>query len=72
MSKTSTSNSQTGIGCSGLLAVSLTVLFVYLKLTHQIDWHWVWVLAPAWVPPSIVILILLVLFLLGLIGALLD
>jgi len=28
----------------------LTVLFVGLKLTDFIDWSWVWVLAPTWVP----------------------
>lgn len=28
----------------------LTVLFVYLKLTAQIDWSWLWVLAPTWIP----------------------
>lgn len=28
----------------------LTVLFVYLKLTEQIDWSWFWVTAPSWLP----------------------
>jgi hypothetical protein len=27
----------------------LGLLFIALKLTHQIDWWWVWVLAPLWV-----------------------
>ena len=26
----------------------LTLLFITLKLTGYIDWHWVWVLSPAW------------------------
>ena len=26
----------------------LTVAFIVLKLTHVIDWSWVWVLAPLW------------------------
>jgi hypothetical protein len=26
----------------------LGILFVYLKLTNQIDWSWVWVTAPFW------------------------
>jgi hypothetical protein len=30
---------------SGLLGV----LFIALKLTHVIDWSWVWVLAPFWI-----------------------
>ena len=33
---------------SGVLSlpVLLTVLFFYLKLTHQIDWYWWWVWSP--------------------------
>jgi hypothetical protein len=28
----------------------LAILFIGLKLTGYIDWSWVWVLAPVWVP----------------------
>jgi len=35
-----------GIGFCGLLAI----LFIGLKLTHYIDWSWLWVLAPIWIP----------------------
>jgi hypothetical protein len=34
-----------GVGFAGLL----TLVFVVLKLTHVIDWSWVWVLAPLWI-----------------------
>jgi len=33
-----------GISVLGLLGV----LFVALKLTGYIDWHWIWVTAPFW------------------------
>lgn len=49
------SPSSDGIGFLGLL----TFLFVALKLCHVIAWPWVWVLAPTWIPLSIVILFLL-------------
>lgn len=39
-----------GIGLGGLLFV----LFLGLKLCHVIDWDWVWVFAPLWVPIAIV------------------
>jgi len=26
----------------------LQLIFIIFKLTDVIDWHWVWVLAPAW------------------------
>ena len=41
-----------GIGFCGLL----TILFIGLKLTNNIDWSWLWVLSPLWIPISIIIL----------------
>ena len=45
-----------GIGFGGLL----TIVFIVLKLTHVINWSWWWVLAPSWIPLSIVIFLLIV------------
>lgn len=42
-------SSSSGIGFTGLL----TVLFVYLKLTHVIAWSWWWVCAPIWISVGI-------------------
>jgi hypothetical protein len=39
-----------GIGFSGLL----TILFIGLKLTGQIDWDWLWVLSPIWLPFTVI------------------
>ena len=50
-------NGVKGIGVSGLLGVA----FVILKLCHVIEWPWIWVTAPFWVPVAIVLAILLVL-----------
>lgn len=41
----------------------LTVLFIGLKLTDKIDWSWVWVLSPLWLPTALVLGVLLVAFL---------
>lgn len=35
----------------------LTVLFIGLKLTGYIDWPWIWVLSPMWIPALIWIVI---------------
>ena len=35
-----------GIG----IASVLTLVFVVLELTELIDWSWVWVLSPIWIP----------------------
>ena len=40
----------------------LTVLFIGLKLTDNIDWSWWWVLAPTWIPYTIALIILIVLY----------
>lgn len=33
---------------------ALAILFIGLKLTGQIDWAWIWVLAPLWAPFAII------------------
>ena len=43
-----------GISFGGLL----TIVFIVLKLTDQIDWSWWWVLAPLWLPLAVVGLVL--------------
>ena len=39
----------------GLLPV-LGVVFIVLKLVGTIQWSWVWVLAPFWVSPLLIVL----------------
>ena len=45
-----------GIGFGGLLLLA----FIVLKLTGVISWSWWWVLAPAWLPIALVLLLLAV------------
>ena len=40
---------------SGIFWTLLAVAFIVLKVTHLIDWPWVWVLAPIWIPVGIVL-----------------
>lgn len=44
-----------GLGLPGLLGT----VFVVLKLTGYINWPWIWVLAPFWLPIAIGLAILL-------------
>ena len=44
------SKSSGGIGCTGVLLI----VFVTLKATGNIDWPWLWVLAPLWIPLGLV------------------
>ena len=40
----------------------LTVLFIGLKLTHYIDWPWIWVVSPMWIGLLILVIVLLLLY----------
>ena len=40
----------------------LLVAFIVLKLCHVIDWSWVWVLSPLWIPVGLVSVAFLGLF----------
>ncbi len=39
-----------GVGLPGLLFL----LFLFLRLTDQVDWAWYWVAAPLWLPVLVV------------------
>ena len=39
------------IGFTGIL----TIVFVVFKLTEIIDWAWVWVLTPMWLPWAVIV-----------------
>ena len=50
----------------------LTVLFIALKLTGNIDWSWLWVLSPLWIPIFIVIMCALIGVLLAITATIVD
>ena len=50
------SSSSGGISFFGLLGI----VFITLKLIGTIDWPWIWVLSPLWIPIALVIFILLI------------
>lgn len=52
------SSNSGGIGFCGLLAI----VFIILKLVGKIDWSWLWVLAPIWIPAVIVFVIMALAF----------
>lgn len=48
---------------------TLTLVFLILKLTHVIDWAWIWIFAPIWIPLGIVLTVLLLYYFIVLIVA---
>lgn len=43
----------------GRIPDNLAILFVALKLTGYIEWSWLWVLSPLWLPPALILLIII-------------
>lgn len=48
------------ITINGLGSTLLLVAFIVLKLCHVIEWSWVWVLAPLWIPFLLTVIIIAV------------
>jgi len=48
-------------GTLSLLSI-LTLIFLALKLTDNIDWNWLWVFSPIWIS-WIIVVILFIIFL---------
>lgn len=40
----------------GFISV-LTLIFIVLKLTNNINWSWIWVLSPIWITTILLIII---------------
>ena len=45
-----------GLGFTG----ALTIAFIVLKLTHLIEWSWLWVLSPIWIPIAFALLMFVI------------
>ena len=45
-------------GCIGFCGL-LTIVFITLKLLGVIGWSWGWVLAPVWMPITLVLIIVI-------------
>lgn len=48
-------NNKSSGSTGGIFWTLLAVAFIVLKVTRLIDWPWVWVLAPIWIPAGIVL-----------------
>lgn len=45
---------------NGIVPALLGVAFVILKLCKVINWSWVWVLAPFWIPLALGLIIIII------------
>ena len=51
-------------GGMGFISI-LTLIFIVLKLTNNIDWSWLWVLSPLWISTILFIIILAIIMIGG-------
>lgn len=56
MNDNNNNNAGGGIGFCGML----TIVLIALKLAGVIDWSWIWVLSPLWIPTVAIIVIAIV------------
>lgn len=61
MENKSSNNGSSHYSVTGNFLCNLTLLFMGLRFCDVIDWSWVWVMAPLWIP----IVLLLLGFILG-------
>ena len=54
-------NRSSGVGFFGLL----TIVFITLKLTGHIEWSWLWVISPLWIPLFWIVLIMSIVFIIS-------
>lgn len=48
-------------GSSGVsLLTVLGIVFIVLKLTDNIDWPWIWVLAPFWIAGILAVIVIVI------------
>ena len=52
-----TDNQKTNVTVAFNFSFMLGLAFIILKLCHVIEWAWIWVLAPFWVPFILIALI---------------
>lgn len=59
-------NKKISINISGF---TITLIFLILKLTHVIEWAWIWIFSPIWIPLAIGLAVLLLYYFMVLIVA---
>ncbi len=46
------------VNIGGLFSTLLLVAFIVLKLCHVIEWSWLWVLSPLWIPLAFTLIVI--------------
>lgn len=64
LNKDSNNDSKSKSGGIGFFG-ALTLIFIILKLCGIINWSWIWVLAPSWIPIILAIAIIIVAIFIG-------
>ena len=60
LSEMTNKNKRKSAGGGMGLPTLLLIIFLILKLTHVIDWSWLWVLSPLWIAASLGVLFFII------------
>lgn len=55
-----------------IILQSTFVILLILKLQHLIDWPWIWVLSPIWIPYAVLIVLWLIVLIMELFTKIVD
>jgi hypothetical protein len=65
--------SDSNIQSSGISVFSLLgLIFITLKLIGYIEWSWIWVLSPFWIPLAFFVSVMIIVFIIAIIVALFE
>ena len=53
-------NNKTIVKSGTSLSTLLLVLFIAFKLSGVINWSWVWILSPVWIPLSVALIMIII------------
>lgn len=56
----SRSSNHVSVSTGGVFPALLGVLFIGLKLTGHVNWPWIWVLSPLWVPLAVTFALIII------------
>lgn len=57
-------NNKINVGCTSPIAVVIFLAFFVAKIFDKIDWSWLWVFSPLWIPATFCITVVLIIIIL--------
>jgi len=46
-----------------MYSILITLIFILMQYINIINWHWIWIISPLWIPLAFAIVIMIVIYL---------